>query len=152
VNVTAPNGCGWTATSNASWITLTSAAGGSGNDIVTYAVRENFAASPRTGTISIAGQTFTVTEDGISNCTFSISPTSKSFAKSGGSGSVSVTTGTGCGWSATSNSNWITITSGSSATGMGATTYSVSVNNTNIARVGTILIAGKTFTVKQKPR
>jgi hypothetical protein len=152
VNVTAPNGCGWTATSNASWIGITSAAGGSGNDVVTYAVRENFATSPRTGTISIAGQTFTVTEDGISNCTFSISPTSKSFAKSGGSGSVSVTTGTGCGWSVSSNANWITITSGSSATGKGAMTYSVSVNNSNLARVGTMLIAGKTFTVKQKPR
>jgi hypothetical protein len=152
VSVTAPNGCGWTATSNASWITLTSPASGSGNDVVTYALRENFAASPRTGTISIAGQTFTITQNGINNCTFSISPTSKSFAKNGGTGTVNVAASSGCGWTATSDASWVTVTSAASAIGNGAVTYSVTVNNTNIARVGTMLIAGKTFTVKQKPR
>ncbi|HTG13910.1 MAG TPA: PQQ-binding-like beta-propeller repeat protein [Blastocatellia bacterium] len=152
VNVTAPNGCGWTATSNATWIAFTSATNGSGNDVVTYALRESFAASPRIGTINIAGQILTVTQDGINNCTFSISPASKSFAKAGGMGTVNVATSSGCGWTATSNAGWLTVTSGASAIGNGAVTYSVSINNSNLARVGTILIAGKTFTVKQKPR
>jgi hypothetical protein len=48
--------------------------------------------------------------------------------------------------------SWVTITSGGSAIGSGVVTYSASVNNSNLARVGTMLIAGKTFTVKQKPR
>jgi hypothetical protein len=152
LNVTAPNGCGWTATSNAVWLTITSAASGSGNGIVTYIVRDNFAATPRIGTMTIAGQTFTVTQEGINTCTFSISPGNQSLPKKGGTGTVNVAAPSGCGWTATSNVDWITITSNASASGNGVVTYSVPANNTNLARVGTMLIAGKTFTVKQKPR
>jgi hypothetical protein len=153
VNVAAPNGCAWTATSNAAWITITSPTSCIGNDIVTYAVRENYATSPRTGTLTIAGQTVTVTQSGTSGgCTFTISSTVKKVGKSVSTGSVSVSAGVGCNWSASSNAGWITITSGSNATGNGVVTYSVSVNNSGLARVGTMLIAGKIFTVKQAPR
>ncbi|HSF24474.1 MAG TPA: PQQ-binding-like beta-propeller repeat protein [Blastocatellia bacterium] len=152
VTVTAPNGCNWTATSNANWIVITSAASSSGGGVVTYTLRQNLASSPRIGTVSIAGQIFTVTQDGINNCTFSISPTSKSFSKRGGTGVVNVSASSGCGWTATSNAGWVTVTSGGSAIGNAATTYVVSANTSNLARVGTILIAGKTFTVKQKGR
>jgi hypothetical protein len=152
VTVTAPNGCNWTATSNANWIVITSAASSSGGGVVTYTLRQNLASSPRIGTVSIAGQIFTVTQDGINNCTFSISPTSKSFSKRGGTGVVNVSASSGCGWTATSNAGWVTVTSGGSAIGNAATTYVVSANTSNLARIGTILIAGKTFTVKQKGR
>jgi hypothetical protein len=57
VNVAAPAGCAWTAVSNAGWITIASGQSGNGNATVTYAVSANRA---RTGTMSIAGQTFTV--------------------------------------------------------------------------------------------
>jgi hypothetical protein len=152
VNVTAPTGCDWTATSNAAWIAITSADAGSGNDAVSYVVRDNMTASSRTGTISVAGKTFTVTQQGLNNCTFSISPKSKSFSKNGGTATVSVTTSGGCGWTATSNDSWITITSAAAATGTGVVSYSVSANNSKAPRVGTMLLAGNTFTVKQKPR
>src|SRR6185437_4019333 len=67
VNVVAPNGCSWTASSNATWITITSAPSGSGNGAVTYVVRDT--ATPRTGTLTIAGQTFTVNQSGANgNC------------------------------------------------------------------------------------
>jgi hypothetical protein len=150
--VTAPSGCGWTATSNVAWITITSADSGSGNGVVTYLVRDNLADSPRTGTISIAGQSHTITQDGINNCTFSISPKMKTFAKSGGTGAVNVTTSSECYWTATSNASWITINSGEVANGNGVVSYSVSANNSNVTRVGTMQLAGNTFTVKQKPR
>jgi murein DD-endopeptidase MepM/ murein hydrolase activator NlpD len=64
VNVTAPSGCPWTATSNASWITITSGSSGNGNGTVNYSVASNPSTTPRTGTMTIAGQTFTVTQDG----------------------------------------------------------------------------------------
>lgn len=151
INVVAPNGCTWTATSNATWITISSATSGVGNDVVSYIVRDNLASSPRTGTISIADKTFTVTQDGRNNCTFSISPGSQSFLKTGGLGTVNVAAPAGCGWTAVSNVNWVTITSAGSSTSSGVVTYSVSINK-GLARVGTMRIAGKTFTVKQKPR
>jgi hypothetical protein len=61
VNVSTAGGCGWTATSNASWIAVTSGGSGVGNGTVTYAVAPN-SGGARTGTMMIAGQTFTVTQ------------------------------------------------------------------------------------------
>ena len=61
-SVTALAGCAWSAVSNdLSWITVTGGASGSGSDTVTYTVASN-AAGARTGTIIIAGQTFTVNQ------------------------------------------------------------------------------------------
>jgi hypothetical protein len=152
VNVTAPNGCGWTATSNDAWIIVTSGASNSGDGLVDYTLRQNFTATSRTGTISIAGHTFTVRQEGINNCTFSISPTSKSFPRDGGTGTVNVAATSGCGWIATSNVAWLKVTSGANGVGNGVVTYSVSINNTNLGRIGTMQIAGKVFAVKQKAR
>lgn len=66
VSVSAPAGCSWTAVSNASWITITGGSGGSGSGTVTYSVAPNPSASSRTGTMTIAGHTFTVYQSGAS--------------------------------------------------------------------------------------
>lgn len=60
-----PSGCtggSWTATSNASFITITSAASGTTAATVTYSVSSNPTANARSGTLTIAGATFTVTQ------------------------------------------------------------------------------------------
>jgi hypothetical protein len=59
VNVIADSVCSWAASSNAGWITITSGATGSGSAAVAYSVAANTGAA-RTGTLTIAGQTFTV--------------------------------------------------------------------------------------------
>ena len=82
-------------------------------------------------------------------CTFSINPTSASFAAAGGTGSVTVTAGAGCGWTAVSNASFITITSGASGSGNGTVNYSVAANTASTSRNGTVTIAGQTFTVTQ---
>ena len=149
VGVTASDSnCNWIATSNDSWITITSGNSGSGNGTVNYSVSENTGTTPRAGTMTIAGQTFTVSQAGAS-CAYSITPTSHSFAASGGTGSVSVMAGGGCNWIATSNDSWITITSGNSGSGNGTVNYSVSENTGTTPRAGTMTIAGQTFTVSQ---
>ena len=61
LKVTAASGCAWTAISNSSWITVTSGAGGNGNGAVSYLVAVN-AGDARTGTLTIAGQIFTVSQ------------------------------------------------------------------------------------------
>jgi hypothetical protein len=64
VDVTAGVGCAWTATSNASsWITIVAGASCEGNGTVGYFVAAN-TGPLRTGMMTIAGQTFTVTQDG----------------------------------------------------------------------------------------
>ena len=52
----------WTASSNNSFLTITSGASGTGNGTVGYSVAANATGSARTGTLTIAGQTFTVTQ------------------------------------------------------------------------------------------
>ena len=147
VNVTAAAGCNWTAASNATWIIIVSEAGGVGNGVVSYEVRENFDAASRTGTMTIGEQTFTVTQSG--NCSYSIAPTQQSHPGAGGTGSINVTADAGCNWSAVSGSAWITITSGN-GTGNGVVNYSVAANPGPGGRNGTITVGGRVFTVKQK--
>lgn len=65
VSVTTGNSCGWAAISNAAWITINGAASGSGNGTVNYSVASNSDTSQRTGTMTIAGLTFTVTQSGV---------------------------------------------------------------------------------------
>jgi uncharacterized protein (TIGR03437 family) len=67
VNVTTGAGCNWTATSNASFINLLPPASGSGPGSITLSVGANTSANSRTGTITVAGQTFTLTQDGAGN-------------------------------------------------------------------------------------
>jgi hypothetical protein len=64
VTLTTPTGCGWTATSNASWLTVTAGAQGSANGTVAFHVDTNPGITSRTGTLTIGGQTMTVTQDG----------------------------------------------------------------------------------------
>ncbi len=60
--INSPEHCVFTATSNASWISLSSGFYGSGNTTLTYLVRPNLTSSPRSGSISLGSQTFTVTQ------------------------------------------------------------------------------------------
>jgi hypothetical protein len=64
VTVTAGTGCAWTAVSNATFITITSGSSGSGNGTVNYSVAANTGTSSRSGTMTIAGRTFTVNQAG----------------------------------------------------------------------------------------
>ncbi len=50
--------CGWTASNNNSWITLTSAASGVGPGSVSYSIAPNHGGSEQTGTITLGTQTF----------------------------------------------------------------------------------------------
>ncbi len=73
VGITTSIGCNWTAVSNDGWITITSGSSGSGFGTIDYTVAPN-SGPERIGTITITGNTFTVTQaigdsdrDGISD-------------------------------------------------------------------------------------
>ena len=63
ISVTTSPGCSWTALANGAFISLTNAAG-TGSGVVTFNVTAN-AGAVRTGTITIAGQTVTVTQSAL---------------------------------------------------------------------------------------
>jgi uncharacterized protein (TIGR03437 family) len=89
VNVNTQGLCAWTAMSNNTWITISSGASGSGSGTVNFSVAPN-PATARTGTITIAGLKFTITQSGTNG---SACPTIASVNPSGGSpgGSVTIT-------------------------------------------------------------
>ncbi|MEO7192392.1 MAG: BACON domain-containing carbohydrate-binding protein [Vicinamibacterales bacterium] len=146
IAVTAPAGCAWTSTSNDAWITRTGGATGSGNGTVTFTVAANSGPS-RTGTLTVAGQTFTVNQAG--GCTSSVNPTSQNIGAGGGSGTgIAVTAAAGCTWSSVSNDSWITVTAGATGSGNGSVTFTVA-SNSGAPRTGTLTVAGQTFTVTQ---
>jgi hypothetical protein len=147
VTVTAPATCAWTAVSNAAWISVTSGASGTGAGTVAFTVAANSGA-PRAGTLTIAGRTFTVAQEG-SSCSFSISPSNQNVAAIGGTGSVAVSTASRCAWTAASNALWIFIVAGGSGSGNGTVAFAVAPN-LGAARSGTLTIAGQTFTVTQE--
>jgi hypothetical protein len=148
VTVTVPAGCVWSAVSNVSWITLTGGASGSGNGTVAFSVGLNPGTSARSGTITIAGQTFSVTQSA-NTCSYTVNPTTVSALSTGLDATVSVTTGASCTWTAVSNAAWITITSATPVTGLGWVNYTVAANTTASARTGTMTVAGQTITVTQ---
>jgi hypothetical protein len=155
VAVSANNTCRWTASSNASWITVTAGASGTGNGTVTFSVAAN-SSGARTGTVTIAGRTFTVSQSASggtpppppASCNYSISPGNAKVPMLGGTGSVDVSTTSACIWTAVSNVEWITVVSGGSGTGNGSVGYLV-LPNPGSARSGTLTIAGEAFTVTQ---
>jgi uncharacterized repeat protein (TIGR03803 family) len=153
VSVTASNGCTWTATNNDSFITITSGTSGSGNGTVHYSVAANSTTNPVVGTMTIAGNTFTVNQAAAvapGQCTFTVNPTVITLTDKGGKKSVSVkAVGTDCTWTAVSNDDFITITSGTNGTGNGKVDFVVGDNTNTTALSGTLTIAGQTVTINQ---
>ena len=146
VNVTTQSGCAWTASSNASWLTISGAASGTGSATITYATAANSGAA-RSATLTIGGRALTVNQAALA-CSYALSPASGSLAAATGSGSVTVTAPSGCAWTASSSASWLTIGSSASGSGNGSVTYAASTN-TGATRSANLTVGGQTFMVTQ---
>jgi hypothetical protein len=104
VTVTAGGTCSWLAVSNNAWITITGGSSVTGNGTVSYSITENTGAKRRTGTITIAGQTYTVTQAGVP-------PTITAMSPSSGAADVAVNTPVTVTFSETMNSSSINTSS-----------------------------------------
>jgi hypothetical protein len=151
VATTTSAGCSWAASCAANWITIASGGSGNGNGSVTYSVAPNTGSSARTGTMSIAGKTFTVTQAaGTSTCQPAVTPTTATVPATGGSTSFSVTAGPGCGWTASSSQSWATIAAGGSGTGSGTVVVQVAANTPGSSRSATLTIGGVAVALTQQ--
>jgi hypothetical protein len=145
VSVTAGSGCPWTASSNASWLTVTAGASGSGNGTVQYNASATTSVA-RSAVLTIGGQTFTVNQG--SGCSIALSASGANVPGGGAKNTVDVSTAAGCPWTASSGVPWITISSGSSGSGNGTVAYAVDASSVP-QRSGVLTIGGQTFTVTQ---
>ena len=148
VTVSSTSGCAWTAVSGAAWITVSGGASGSGNGPVALSFASNPSTATRTGTVTIAGQTVTVTQ-AAAPCNYTLSATALSTANTGGSGAVNVVSTSECQWTAVSGAAWITVSGGASGAGNGTVSLSFASNPSTATRTGTVTIAGQTVTVTQ---
>lgn len=142
-DVTTQNGCSWTSASSFPWITVSAGSSGTGNGSVTVNVASN-SGPIRTGTVIIAGQTITITQNAAPACSYSVAQIGTTIPEifaSGATRSFSVTTQAGCPWTVVSNVPWITFTT---ANGIGSGTFTVTIApNTGPERSGTINIMGQ---------
>lgn len=149
VQVVTQPGCGWSAQSVVSWVTVQPSSGSSGPGAVQYTVA---AGGPRETTLIIAGLPFVLRQEASpttttsQTCTYTLSPPSSTVPAAGGAGSVTVVTQTGCQWSVQNFANWITVNP-TSGTGSGAVNYTAAA--TTAAREATIVIQGSPFLLRQ---
>jgi len=149
VQVTAPAGCTWTAESQAAFLSITTGASGSGSGTVTYGVAENNTAADRTGTLRVAGETFTVTQTSEPvACDYTVSPVSLTPCMAAGSVLTTVTAPASCTFTVSTNVPWLTVTNGSA--GSGTTQVQVAYSaNYDPPRSGTIMVRWPTPTQGQ---
>jgi uncharacterized repeat protein (TIGR01451 family) len=151
-NLSVSNGCNWNATASDDWISITTANSGSGPATIGFLVRDNFGPSPRQGTISVGGQTFTIVQDGsaAANCTFQLSSASAAYNPAGGTGSLQLVTTGSCAWEAISNASWVQVTGQAVGIGAQSINYHVDANPSTSGRAAIIRIGGQLYRIKQK--
>ncbi len=150
LQMNAPAGCFWRATSLMPWLTITSGASGTGNGTITFTVSPNNG-DGRAGQILYADNSFYPISQA-TGCTFSISPTTRNVPAEGEEITVAVTTSNAaCFWVASSNvpESWLKVKSGSSGMGSGNVVLTASPNTVEVTRTLTATIAGQLFTATQ---
>lgn len=149
--VIAPSACSWTASSNAPWLIITSS-GLTGTADVQFTAIANIASAPRTGILTIAGQTYTITQAG-ALCTFLLSSGSSGTIPAAGISTPATfnfaSAAPGCSATAMSFADWITVSTSSGGGSSGTVSYSVAANPFGSARTGSIQVGDQVFTVLQ---
>src|SRR6185503_3823398 len=122
---------------------------GSGSGTITYAVDANPTIVPRSTTLVIAGQAFTVNQQGAA-CTYRLSPTNRTHGAGANTGSVVVTALAGCDWTASTPDRWIVLQPPFAGSGTGSVVYSIAANPNFVSRTGTVLIADQSLMLIQQ--
>jgi hypothetical protein len=149
--VVAASACSWSASSNAPWLTIT-ASGSAGNGDVQYSAAANTDSTARTGSLTVAGQTYTVTQGGAA-CSFVLTSASSGIVAASGISvpqSFDFTSATaGCTAAAVSYAGWISASTSSGGGSSGSVSYTVAANPSSSVRTGSIQLGNQVFTVTQ---
>ena len=96
----------WNAWSDVPWISVWTQKG-TGSDEIVFQIAPWNSATPRTGTVTIAGQAVTVTQSGAQfACP---SETAKTVASAGATGTLAISASQGVSWCATSDADWLVV-------------------------------------------
>jgi|GEM_PF-3516549 len=152
VEVTAAEGCRWTASSEESWIQVASGRAGEGDGAVVYTLSPNDGVASRRGVLDVGGEDLVIVQEG-SGCEYVLSPGRVELSAEESEFSVDVDVRRECDWSAESRQSWIVLDSGSkSGSGNGRVSGKVLVNSETEPRTGSVEIAGRILQVTQEGR
>jgi uncharacterized protein (TIGR03437 family) len=138
VNVTAQDGCAWSAVSKATWLHVNVGQNGTGNGTVGWSADRSPLPVARQGIITVANQPVTITQ-AAAVCSYALSPTSAQAPVTGASGSFAIKTN--CFWTAvTNNKEWITVPQDATGIVDGTVNYTVAANGCVAGRSGSIAV------------
>ena len=146
ISVNVERDCTWSASSQSSWITLTSATSGQGDGNVAYRVAANGDPVTRTGSVTIGDHPVSIAQDA-APCRYDVAASADSIQSQGGQLTVSVRTNAACTWTAKSQVTFATL-SPESGRGDGAVRVTVSANSGDVRAVS-LFVAGTTITATQ---
>src|SRR5262249_13758682 len=154
-------GGGWKAWSEAAGLTITSPTSGTSSAAIAFTTTPNPDVSARAGSITATfpgGSTkVTITQTGVTTCTYTFSPASQNVTSAGGSFSFTPMRNTpnGCSWAASTDTPWITLTGPTSGLSRVPVPYNVAANGTGSSRTGRITViwsgGNANFVVNQTP-
>jgi hypothetical protein len=151
VGINLPSACSYNTVLGPNWINVTSGASSAGSGTVVYSVEPNPTTVSRSGTLTIGGQSFVITQDPLA-CSVTVDTTSlgSPYGPAGATGSIGISAnGPNCSWSASSNAPWAVVapTSGTGNATIGVTIGSNAASATG--RTATFSVAGQTINVSQ---
>lgn len=150
--ISSPDNCDWRVSTSADWIRILGEADEISPERVAYEIDRNEAVSPRTATIRVGDQLFTVTQEGVSPCVHIAQPSHGNFFAQGGEGAFRIATRDYCHWQARSNADWVQLTGPGEGRGEREITFSVTANSEPTSRTGVIDVADATFVIIQQGR
>ena len=148
VQVNAPSGKTWHAHSNVGWITV-SASSGTGTRSLSFTVAQYDEVSTRSGTLTIADNTFTVYQTGRRMQLTSYSATSDYFAETI---KIRVNALASTTWGVSVNADWMTITDPGNGRGGDEVKVALAENPSYNERNGVVTIGTEQFSVRQLGR
>ncbi|MBI1930919.1 MAG: BACON domain-containing protein, partial [Ignavibacteriales bacterium] len=143
-NLTVSSNVSWSASSNASWLSVTPTSG-SNNNTLTANFGVNSSSSSRTATVTVTGggitRTATITQAGTSSTTntLAVTPASQSVGSSSGTTNFSIASNVS--WAVSDNASWLNVspTSGSNNSSLNVT---FDQNTSTSSRTATITTVG----------
>ena len=142
--------CSWTATSTASWISITGGQEGQGEGTVTFRIGENADPSTRRASLSVADQAVQLAQDA-APCRYSVAAGNTTAPAAGGDLSIDIRTHALCNWTVASPVPWMS-TSPASGKGDGTIHVVVTANTNPAPRSAAVTVAGQSVMLSQDSR
>lgn len=148
ISVSAANKMVWQARPNVDWLSV-SPTSGAGEGSVTYQVAPYNEVATRQGTLTVAGNTFTVFQYGrrMKLDTYSTTQDYETHVIPITVNALAITQ-----WSVTPNNSWISVVDAGNGQGGDLVSIAIAENPSYKARTGTVTIGTETFTVTQQGR